>query len=896
MSSPVTTVSGPVTMEIDFDPNIRLQSTWYHVPGYKSDLHVLTSPTPPFPRLDALSAASDAFEREQILQAEAYYGRLPVVLVHGMVVASSYMHDLGRQLAPWFRVFIPDLPGFGRSSGALGKGETVSISQLAGGLHDWMDAAGIRTAHLVANSLGCQILAEFTRSWPDKVGRLVLQGPTMDNSRRPLLKTVLAIAANGSNEPLSMSAIMLRDYWRAGWRRAVALFRETTEYPILDVLQTVEKPTLLLSGELDPVAPCSWVAELSDKMPNGVHYVLTKAAHTANYSATEKMSRNILRYLLVQDDDGMRRAGREILEQVTEINQTREAAAKQRSQFIWRQLALGISTVLLATSDNIPCKGFVGRCQFIWGFLLSIESIMLYRYYTMVRPLLSLDRSSHLDRVYVNLQGIADFDSASCMLRATGRHLHFRDFPQLGVPTSMAAAMPLINWLPSSPRRTLYSAVGAAEAVGDVSSGFDAERVTKQVVAHFPAHRKYSAVAIGSTNGALTHLYAAMGIPWLPQTLLMPVKRPRKASIRHGQVDMTAEMEWGRTAAQTLLERNPEIELYHMADPNQDQLMIRRMAYFRLKLIKMTDAYRSYLLDALEANGSIIIVRCQSKWPSTKVADRHYFQSGAVGGISSQEFLQGSTDVAGFIESQKSPLTKMGETVRRTECRTEWNAPRPSGEVPEAEWGYAEGLTHDIVGFAREHGFQIKYLDYDHPEAVSPLVADACRQRNEQLRRPTDSILVENFVLLEPWLAMRYNLLPFWTVFPVKPSLERLREYLRMCQGTGKPFRDGFLFLFCSGVDSVGLAGVERWKGLLDSHFASQDTEKKPDRERRLLLGTDEKAFPKDFGFPARYQSELARAVGPEAQYVMPSAFPLAEFEQYMAQNSRHYRVDYDKA
>jgi hypothetical protein len=236
----------------------------------------------------------------------------------------------------------------------------------------------------------------------------------------------------------------------------------------------------------------------------------------------------------------------------------------------------------------------------------------------------------------------------------------------------------------------------------------------------------------------------------------------------------------------------------------------------------------------------------------------------------------------------------MGETVMGTERRTAWNAPRPSGEeVPEAEWGYAEGLTHDIVGFARDHGFQIKYLDYDQPEDASPLVADAYRERSKHLRRPADSILVENFVLLEPWLAMRYNLSPFWTVFPVEPSLERLREYLRKCQGTGKAFRDGFLFLFCSGVNSVGVAGLDRWKGLLDGHFVSQNTEKKVSRDRKLLVGTDEKAFPEDFGFPARYQGELARAVGPEAQYVMPPAFSLTEFEQYMTENGGRYGVDY---
>ncbi|RMJ21646.1 TAP-like protein [Aspergillus sp. HF37] len=216
------------------------------------------------------------------------------------------------------------------------------------------------------------------------------------------------------------------------------------------------------------------------------------------------------------------------------------------------------------------------------------------------------------------------------------------------------------------------------------------------------------------------------------------------------------------------------------------------------------------------------------------------------------------------------------------EYRTDWKAPPSNCEAYEAEWGYADGLTDDIARFAKEHGFQIKYLDYVHPEDASPLVADVYRQRNEQLRRPTDSILVESFVVMEPWLAIRYSLTPFWAVFSIKPSLERLREYLKACHGA---FRNGFMILFCSGVNSVGLAGVDEWKGLLDSHF--------PRKERNLLLGVDESVFPKDFGVPVRYQPELAKAVGEEAQYVMPPSLGLAELERYMAQNSDHYKVHY---
>lgn len=128
-----------------------------------------------------------------------------------------------------------------------------------------MDTAGIKKARFVSNSLGCQVLAEFTRCWPHRVDRLVLQGPTADTTRQSIFKSLLASAANGMNEPFSMSVISLQDYWRAGLRRAFALFCETAEYRISDVLQNVDNPTLLLSCELDPIVPCSWVAELSEK-------------------------------------------------------------------------------------------------------------------------------------------------------------------------------------------------------------------------------------------------------------------------------------------------------------------------------------------------------------------------------------------------------------------------------------------------------------------------------------------------------------------------------------------------------------------------------------------------------------------------------------------------------
>jgi hypothetical protein len=52
----------------------------------------------------------------------------------------------------------------------------------------------------------------------------------------------------------------------------------------------------------------------------------------------------------------------------------------------------------------------------------------------------------------------------------------------------------------------------------------DADAVARTVAAVY-SRRRYPAVVVGSSNGALTHLCAALGVPWLPQMLLLPVRQ-----------------------------------------------------------------------------------------------------------------------------------------------------------------------------------------------------------------------------------------------------------------------------------------------------------------------------------------------------------------------------------
>src|SRR6266516_6720609 len=105
----------------------------------------------------------------------------PVVLVHGYGVSGSYMLPLAQSLAPSFSVFALDLPGYGRSQRPR---ISLGIGDLTVALAGWLDAAGLQCPAFVANSMGCQIVTELAVRLPERVGPMVLVGPTVDPRRR----------------------------------------------------------------------------------------------------------------------------------------------------------------------------------------------------------------------------------------------------------------------------------------------------------------------------------------------------------------------------------------------------------------------------------------------------------------------------------------------------------------------------------------------------------------------------------------------------------------------------------------------------------------------------------------------------------------------------------------
>jgi 2-hydroxy-6-oxonona-2,4-dienedioate hydrolase len=141
-----------------------------------------------------------------------------VVLVHGLSVSSGYMVPTAVRLAPYYHVYLPDLPGFGKSAK---PSHILTIPELADALADWMQVMGLPPAVLLGNSLGCQIIVNFALKYPERLTHAVLVGPTMDPQARSIHQAALRLLLDIPCEPLPFLPVLVREYLAAGPRRTI---------------------------------------------------------------------------------------------------------------------------------------------------------------------------------------------------------------------------------------------------------------------------------------------------------------------------------------------------------------------------------------------------------------------------------------------------------------------------------------------------------------------------------------------------------------------------------------------------------------------------------------------------------------------------------------------------
>ena len=221
----------------------------------------------------------------------------PVVLVHGFGVSGTYMRPLARRLASSCLVLVPDLPGQGKSGTLRGQ---VSIAALADCLGDWIDANGLGRPLVVANSMGCQIATQLAVTRPDRVGPLVLVGPTIDPAQRRGRRQLVASLRDTAREPLSLMALAARDNASVGIRGLLATARAALADRIEERLPDITEKAVVVFGEEDGFVSREWAERVTALLPRGRLVVVPDEPHAVHYTRPDLVA-GIVRELLVEE-------------------------------------------------------------------------------------------------------------------------------------------------------------------------------------------------------------------------------------------------------------------------------------------------------------------------------------------------------------------------------------------------------------------------------------------------------------------------------------------------------------------------------------------------------------------------------------------------------------------
>ncbi|MDP8931316.1 MAG: alpha/beta hydrolase [Actinomycetota bacterium] len=218
----------------------------------------------------------------------------PVVCVHGAGVSSREFLGLVEVLGEGHEAWTVDLPGFGHSAKPPAP---LTLPELADAVADWLEVAGLRQPCLLGSSFGCQVAVDLCVRYPDRVGALVLAGPTIDPHARSPLGVFGQWLRNSVRESPSMAPLNIADYRDAGARRVLATFGESIRDRIEDKLPHVAVPALVVRGGKDRMVPQAWAEEVTRLLPHGRLTVMPGLPHMVPYKDPHGLARRVVDFL-----------------------------------------------------------------------------------------------------------------------------------------------------------------------------------------------------------------------------------------------------------------------------------------------------------------------------------------------------------------------------------------------------------------------------------------------------------------------------------------------------------------------------------------------------------------------------------------------------------------------
>src|SRR5581483_1422425 len=196
----------------------------------------------------------------------------PILILHGWGTSGKKYNELQKLLeAKKFKVFSPDLPGFGSES--LKK--DMTLSDYAEFVRSYLKKKRIEKPIIIAHSFGSRVAAKLAVESPDFIHKLVITGSPLIRQPLSVRKKVFSLVARiGKGITPSFARESLRkvlyrgvgevDYLKAG--KLSETFKNVVNEDLKNILHKISAPTLIVWGKNDTFVPLRVGKNIAEKI------------------------------------------------------------------------------------------------------------------------------------------------------------------------------------------------------------------------------------------------------------------------------------------------------------------------------------------------------------------------------------------------------------------------------------------------------------------------------------------------------------------------------------------------------------------------------------------------------------------------------------------------------
>ena len=259
-------------------------------------------------------------------------GKIPIVLLHGWGVSSDKYLELAKEINiqyPISNIFIPDLPGFGKSEEPrenwklddfvefidefIKRVNKKSGFELVKNILEKMQdgSTGLSSQRsqrliLIGHSFGGRVAIKYAAKYPKKIDKLILTGAAGIKHKLTIKQKVFFILAKTGKAFFSLPIInnfqkpahkifskiargRKKDYYNAS-PRMKEIMKNVLAEDLMDYLGKIKSPTLLVWGREDKTTPLADGEIMNEKIKNSKLVVVDGANHSLPYQKPEEFA------------------------------------------------------------------------------------------------------------------------------------------------------------------------------------------------------------------------------------------------------------------------------------------------------------------------------------------------------------------------------------------------------------------------------------------------------------------------------------------------------------------------------------------------------------------------------------------------------------------------------